>query len=162
MAGSLNKVTLLGNLARDPEVRFGPDGRKIVTFSVATSEQWRDKATGEKKEKAEFHRVVIFNDKLADVAERFLKKGRKVYLEGKLQTRKWTDTAGQEKYTTEVVLQQYGGEIVLCDGRQMDGGEGALGYGAEAAAAVPFESHGAKADAFKGSPGDDFDDDVPF
>ena len=124
MAGSLNKVTLLGNLARDPEVRYSPDGNKVVSFSVATSEQWRDKVTGEKKEKAEFHRVVIFNDKLAEVAERFLKKGRKVYLEGQLQTRKWTDTAGQEKYTTEIILQRYRGELLLCDSR----GAGEGGY----------------------------------
>ena len=159
MAGTLNKVTLLGNLARDPEVRYGPDGGKIVTFAVATSEQWRDKATGEKKEKAEFHRVVIFNDKLADVAERFLKKGRKVYLEGQLQTRKWTDPTGQEKYTTEVVLQKYRGEIVLCDARGSEGAE-ALGYPDAPAQAVPFEAH--EGLGRHTPPSDAFDDEIPF
>jgi single-strand DNA-binding protein len=157
MAGTLNKVTLLGNLARDPEVRYGPDNGKIVTLSLATSEQWRDKVTGERKEKAEFHRVVIFNDKLAEVAEKYLKKGRKVYLEGQLQTRKWTDQTGQEKYTTEVVLQKYRGEMVLCDGRGGDGGPGSsLGYESPSGA-VPFESHGSSHGDTEG-----LDDDIPF
>ena len=166
MAGTLNKVTLLGNLARDPEVRFGPDNGKIVTFAVATSDQWRDKATGERKEKAEFHRVVIFNDRLADVAEKYLKKGRKVYLEGQLQTRKWTDQAGQEKYTTEIVLGKYRGELVLCDGRGGEGMEGAVGYDGSGGA-IPFESSGRSSghqSSPQGSHGgqDDFDDDIPF
>lgn len=126
MAGSVNKVILVGNLGRDPEVRTMQDGRKVVQLSVATSESWRDRATGERREKSEWHRVVIFNDRLADVAERYLKKGAKVYLEGQLQTRKWTDQSGQEKYTTEVVLQQYRGELTMLDGR--GGGESEGGY----------------------------------
>ncbi|GFZ78619.1 hypothetical protein GCM10011497_03400 [Elstera cyanobacteriorum] len=129
MAGSVNKVILVGNLGRDPEVRSMQDGRKIVQLSVATSESWRDRATGERREKSEWHRVVIFNDRLADVAERFLKKGAKVYLEGQLQTRKWTDQSGQEKYTTEIVLQQYRGELTMLDGRGEGGGEGGYGGG---------------------------------
>ncbi len=120
MAASMNKVTLLGNLARDPDVRHSNEGSKIVTLSVATSEQWRDKNTGEKKERAEFHRVVIFNERLADVAEQYLKKGRKVYVEGQLQTRKWTDASGQDRYATEVVLGRYRGELLLLD--RGDGG----------------------------------------
>jgi single-strand DNA-binding protein len=129
MAGSVNKVILVGNLGRDPEVRTMQDGRKIVQLSVATSESWRDRATGERKERSEWHRVVIFNDRLGDVAERFLKKGAKVYLEGQLQTRKWTDQSGQEKYTTEVVLQQYRGELTMLDGRGDSGGGSEGGYG---------------------------------
>lgn len=165
MAGTLNKVALLGNLTRDPEVRQGPDGGKIVTFSVATSEQWRDKTTGERKEKPEFHRVVVFNENLASVAERFLKKGRKVYLEGQLQTRKWTDNqTGQEKYLTEVVIQRYRGEMVLCDGRNSEsgyGGEGTSDIGNETSATViPFETQGSLAKDLR--PIDDFDDDIPF
>jgi single-strand DNA-binding protein len=111
--GSVNRVTLLGNLARDPEVRHTQDGKPIVNLTVATSESWKDKATGERKEKAEFHRVVIFNEGLAKVAEAYLKKGSSVYLEGQLQTRKWMDKDGVEKYSTEIVLQQYRGELVL-------------------------------------------------
>ncbi len=117
MAGSVNKVLLVGNLGRDPEVRNTQDGRKVVTLSLATSESWRDKQSGERKEKTEWHRVVIFNDNLAEVAEKFLKKGNKVFLEGQLQTRKWTDQSGAEKYSTEVVLQKYRGELTLLDGK---------------------------------------------
>ena len=155
MAGTLNKVTLLGNLVRDPEVRYGPDGGKIVTFSVATSEQWKDKNTGERKEKAEFHRVVVFNEKLADVCERFLKKGKKIFLEGQLQTRKWTDAAsGQEKYTTEVVIQRFRGEIILCDGGSREGGFSDSLDGPESFGALP------SAASSKGL--DTFDDEIPF
>ena len=125
MAGSVNKVILVGNLGADPEVRQTQDGRPIVNLRVATSDSWRDKATGERREKTEWHRVVIFNDRLGDVAQRFLKKGSKVFLEGSLQTRKWTDQSGQEKYTTEVVLQRFRGELVLLDSR---GGADASGY----------------------------------
>lgn len=117
MAGSVNKVLLVGNLGRDPEVRNTQDGRKVVTLSLATSESWRDKQSGERKEKTEWHRVVIFNDNLAEIAEKFLKKGSKVFLEGQLQTRKWTDQSGAEKYSTEVVLQKYRGELTLLDGK---------------------------------------------
>ncbi|MBX3457699.1 MAG: single-stranded DNA-binding protein [Candidatus Paracaedibacteraceae bacterium] len=116
MSGSVNKVILVGRLGKDPEVRNSPDGSKIVTFTMATGETWKDKNTGERKEKTEWHRVVIFNDRLGDVAERFLKKGSSVYIEGSLQTRKWTDQQGQEKYTTEVVLQRYRGEMTLMGG----------------------------------------------
>jgi single-strand DNA-binding protein len=116
MSGSVNKVILLGNLGRDPEVRTAQSGQKIVQLSVATSERWRDKASGEQREKSEWHRVVIFNENLADVAERYLAKGRSVYLEGQLQTRKWTDQSGAEKYTTEIVLQRFRGELVLLGG----------------------------------------------
>lgn len=115
MAGSVNKAVILGHLGRDPEVRRNAQGDPIVTLSVATSESWRDKASGERKERTEWHRVVIFNEGLAKVAESYLKKGSKVYLEGQLQTRKWTDQAGIEKYTTEVVLQRYRGELTLLD-----------------------------------------------
>lgn len=115
MAGSVNKVILVGNVGRDPEVRNTQDGRKVVTLSLATSESWRDKQSGERKEKTEWHRVVIFNDNLAEVAEKYLKKGSKVYVEGQLQTRKWQDQSGAEKYSTEVVLQKFRGELTLLD-----------------------------------------------
>lgn len=121
MAGSVNKVILVGNLGRDPEVRFNPEGGKIVTLSVATSESWKDKVSGERRDRTEWHRVVVFNDKLAEVSEKYLKKGSKIYLEGQLQTRKWTDQQGQERYTTEVVLGRYRGEMTMLDARA--GGE---------------------------------------
>jgi single-strand DNA-binding protein len=124
MAGSVNKVILVGNLGKDPEVRRMQDGRPVVNMSVATSESWRDKATGERKEKTEWHRVVIFNDNIAKVAEQYLKKGAKVYIEGQLQTRKYTDKDGAEKYSTEVVLQKYRGELTMLDSRGSgEGGE---------------------------------------
>jgi len=123
MAGSVNKVILVGNLGRDPEVRNSPEGGKIVTLSVATSESWKDKASGERRDRTEWHRVVVFNDKLAEVSEKFLKKGSKVYLEGQLQTRKWTDQQGQEKYTTEVVLGKFRGELTMRDTRGSGGVE---------------------------------------
>lgn len=118
MAGSLNKVILIGNLGRDPEVRHGQEGTKIVNLSLATSENWRDKTTGERKEKTEWHRVVILNDRVAEIAERYLKKGSKVCVEGQIQTRKWTDQAsGQEKYTTEIIIGRFRGELVMLDNR---------------------------------------------
>ena len=122
MAGSVNKVILVGNLGRDPEVRTTQDGTKIVHLAVATSDRWRDRNTGENRERTEWHRVVIFNERLGEVAERYLSKGRSVYLEGALQTRKWTDQSGQERYTTEVVLQRFRGELVLLGGRDEVGG----------------------------------------
>ncbi|MFT8518875.1 MAG: single-stranded DNA-binding protein [Acetobacter syzygii] len=128
MAGSVNKVILVGNLGKDPEVRSSQSGQKIVSFSLATSDTWNDRASGEKRERTEWHRVVIFNDRLADVAERFLRKGRKVYLEGALQTRKWTDQGGQERYTTEVIVDRFRGELVLLDSRNGGEGEGG-GFG---------------------------------
>ncbi|MEW5728932.1 MAG: single-stranded DNA-binding protein [Pseudomonadota bacterium] len=124
MAGSVNKVILVGNLGRDPEVRTSQDGSKIVNLSIATSETWKDRATGERKEKTEWHRVVIFNPNLADVAERFLKKGSSVYVEGALQTRKWTDQQGVERYSTEVVIGRFKGELTLLGGREGGGGGG--------------------------------------
>jgi single-strand DNA-binding protein len=117
MAGSVNKVILVGNLGRDPEVRHTQDGTKIVHLAVATSERWRDRNSGENRERTEWHRVVIFNERLGEVAEKYLTKGRSVYLEGQLQTRKWQDQSGQERYTTEVVLQRFRGELVLLGGR---------------------------------------------
>jgi single-strand DNA-binding protein len=127
MAGSVNKVILIGNLGRDPEIRTTQDGTKVANLSVATSEQWRDKTSGERREKTEWHRVVVFNDRLVDVIERYLKKGSTVYLEGALQTRKWTDQSGAEKYTTEVVLQKYRGELTMLGGRGGSGGGDEMG-----------------------------------
>src|SRR5246127_1915505 len=121
MAGSVNKVILVGNLGKDPEVRRTQDGRPIVQLSLATSETWRDKATGERKEKTEWHRIVIFAEGLAKVAEQYLKKGSQVFIEGKLQTRKWTDQSNVERYTTEIVLTAYNGRLTLLDRRE--GGE---------------------------------------
>jgi single-strand DNA-binding protein len=121
MAGSINKVILVGNLGFDPEVRATQDGREIVNLRLATSESWKDRATGERKEKTEWHRVVIFNENLGRVAKEYLRKGSKVYIEGQLQTRKWTDKDGQEKYSTEVVLQNFNGNLTLLDSK---GGSG--------------------------------------
>lgn len=118
MAGSINKVILVGNLGRDPEIRHTQDGAKVANLSLATSESWKDRNSGERREKTEWHRVVIFNDRLADVAEQYLRKGSKVYVEGTLQTRKWTDQSGQEKYTTEIVLQKFRGELQMLDSGQ--------------------------------------------
>jgi len=117
MAGSINKVTLIGRLGAEPDVRSTQDGRSIVSFSVATSETWKDKNSGEKREKTEWHRVVIFNEGLGKIAQQYLNKGSRVYLEGQLQTRKWEDQSGQEKYTTEVVIQNYNGNLTLLDSR---------------------------------------------
>ena len=122
MAGSVNKVILIGNLGRDPEIRNMQDGGRVANLSLATSESWRDKSSGERREKTEWHRVVIFNDRLVDVVEKFLKKGSKIYVEGQLQTRKWTDQSGVEKYSTEVVLQKFRGELTMLDGRAGGGG----------------------------------------
>jgi len=154
MAGSINKVILVGNLGRDPEVRHTQDGTKIVNFSMATSESWKDKTTGERREKTEWHRVVIFNERLAEIAEKYLHKGSKVYIEGALQTRKWTGNDGQERYTTEVVLQRYRGELTMLDSRGSNGGDytpADPGPGAFAG-----ETPGAAA------PGAELDDEIPF
>jgi len=123
MAGSVNKVILVGNLGKDPEVRNTQSGSKIVNLTVATSDTWNDRQSGERKERTEWHRVVIFNERTADVAERFLRKGRKVYIEGELRTRKWTDQSGQEKYTTEVVIDRFRGDLVLIDSNRSGGGD---------------------------------------
>ncbi len=152
MAGSVNKVILIGNLGRDPEVRHTNDGVPIVNMSLATSESWRDKATGERRERTEWHRVVIFNEKLGEVAQKYLRKGSKVYLEGQLQTRKWTDQSGVEKYSTEVVLNRFRGELTMLDTR----GGGGDSYGEQYG-----ESQGAAPAAPTGS-GDDLDDEIPF
>ena len=153
MAGSINKVMLMGNLGRDPEVRYGADGTKIVNMTIATSESWRDKQTGERKDKTEWHRVVIFNDKLGDIAERYLKKGSKVFVEGQLQTRKWTDNNGIEKYTTEVVLPRYRGEMTLLDSRNSGGSDEYV--------SGPSDEMGALSSSPSTS-SSDFDDDIPF
>ena len=155
MAGSVNKVILVGNLGRDPEVRNLQDGSKVVHLSVATSERWKDRQSGENRERTEWHRVVIFNDRLGEVAERYLRKGSKVYLEGALQTRKWTGQDGQERYTTEVVLQRFRGELTLLDGR---GGEGyESGPGGES-----YEPDTGRGAPRSPSPAGDLDDEIPF
>ena len=127
MAGSVNKVILVGNLGKDPEIRSFQNGGKVANFSIATSESWKDKNTGEKREKTDWHNVAIFNEGLVRVAEQYLRKGSKVYIEGQLQTRKWTDQSGTDKYTTEVVLQNYNGTLVMLDGRSDGGGSGGGG-----------------------------------
>lgn len=156
MSGSINKVILIGNLGRDPEVRHAQDGTKIVTLSVATSEYWKDRTTGERRDRTEWHRVVLFNDRLCDVAEKYLKKGAKVFLEGQLQTRKWTDTNGQEKYTTEVVLGKYRGELTMLDGRQDPSGYSQIGddtHGSNPGGAQREPDHFASSD---------LEDEIPF
>ena len=182
MAGSVNKVILVGNLGKDPEVRSTQDGNKIVNLTLATSETWNDRASGERKEKTEWHRVVIFNDRTADVAERFLKKGAKIYVEGSLQTRKWTDQQGQERYTTEVVIGRFNGQLTMLDGRSggSEGGGGGFGGGSEAGSGggggyTPRERAPAAARPAGGGPrggaggpswdapkGGDLDDEIPF
>ena len=158
MAGSVNKVILVGNLGKDPEVRHSQDGKAIVNLSLATSENWRDKQTGERKERTEWHRVVIFNENLAKIAEQYLKKGAKIYVEGQLQTRKYTDNSGVEKYSTEVVLQNYRGELTMLDGRS-GGGESASSTGGEFGQSGPMDRPkvGAKQNFTR-----DLDDEVPF
>jgi single-strand DNA-binding protein len=159
MAGSVNKVILVGNLGRDPEVRQTQDGSPVVNMSLATSETWRDKATGERRERTEWHRVVIFNERLADVAQRFLKKGSKIYIEGQLQTRKWTDKEGQDRYTTEVVLQRFRGELTMLDSRGEGGGAGGGGdYGGGSS----MSSGGGGGGSAPSRSGADIDDEIPF
>ncbi len=161
MAGSVNKVILIGNLGQDPEVRTMGNGGKVVNFSVATSESWKDKQSGERREKTEWHRVVIFNEALGGVAERYLKKGSKVYIEGSLQTRKWTDRDGNDKYTTEIVLQRYRGELTMLDTR--GGGDG--GYDGGGAQGGGYQGGGGSRSAStQEGPAQDFelDDDIPF
>lgn len=160
MAGSVNKVILVGNLGKDPEVRRLNNGDPVVNLSVATSETWRDKQSGERKEKTEWHRVVIFNEQLAKVAEQYLKKGSTVYIEGQLQTRKWTDKDGQEKYSTEIVLQKFRGELTMLGGRGDGGGASGGGGGGE-------RSYGGGGRSSGGGGGGrdysaDLDDEIPF
>ncbi|SDS16859.1 single-stranded DNA-binding protein [Bradyrhizobium canariense] len=162
MAGSVNKVILVGNLGKDPEIRRTQDGRPIANLSVATSETWRDKGTGERKEKTEWHRVVIFNEGLCKVAEQYLKKGAKVYIEGQLQTRKWTDQAGAEKYSTEVVLQGFNSNLTMLDGRSGGGGNfGAEDSGSDFGSSSPSSPAPRRAVA-AGARNSDMDDDIPF
>ncbi|MFT3986721.1 single-stranded DNA-binding protein [Aestuariivirga sp.] len=163
MAGSVNKVILVGNLGRDPEVRHTQDGKPIVNLSIATSETWRDRNSGERKERTEWHRVVIFNENLAKVAEQYLKKGSTVYIEGQLQTRKYTDKDGVEKFSTEVVLQNFRGELTMLGGRPGEGSSSYGGGGDEFGQSSPM-------DRPRGNPGGgksqsftrDLDDEVPF
>ena len=164
MAGSVNKVILVGNLGRDPELRSTQDGMRIANLAVATSENWRDRVSGERKERTEWHRVVIFNERLAEVAEKYLKKGSKVYVEGALQTRKWTDNSGQERYTTEIVLQRFRGELTMLDsargGPPIEGGYDE-GYGSGGFGDEPRVS-GPAAPARSRTPVNDLDDEIPF
>ena len=160
MAGSVNKVILVGNLGRDAEIRSTNDGTRIANLNLATSESWRDRNSGERKERTEWHRVVIFNERLAEIAEKYLKKGSKIYVEGALQTRKWTDQQGQEKYSTEVVLQGFNSSLTMLDGRS-SGGSGNFAaddsngdFGASTAAPRRAVAAGAR--------NGDMDDDIPF
>ena len=159
MAGSVNKVILVGNLGRDPEVRHTGDGKPVVTLNLATSETWKDRTSGERKERTEWHRVVIFNENLCRVAEQYLRKGSTIYIEGALQTRKWTDNAGVEKYTTEVVLQRFRGELTMLGGRADGGGSGG-GYGGPSSGGDTGSSSGSSGSFGGGS--SDLDDEIPF
>ena len=161
MAGSVNKVILVGNLGKDPEVRRMQDGRPVVNLSVATSESWRDKATGERKEKTEWHRVVIFNEGLAKIAEQYLKKGSKIYLEGQLQTRKWTDQQGVDKYSTEVVLQGFNSALTMLD-RAGGGGGGGSDFGGDSDFGSTRPAARQPAMAGGGGKRGDLDDEIPF
>jgi single-strand DNA-binding protein len=166
MAGSVNKVILVGNLGRDPEIRSMQSGEEVAQLSVATSETWRDKASGERKERTEWHRVVIFNENLVKVAKQYLKKGSKIYVEGSLQTRKWTDKDGAEKFSTEVVLQRFRGELTMLDGRNEGGGGGGGGFssGGDEYGSGGGGSSGGGGRSGGGSPArrDDMDDEIPF
>ena len=167
MAGSVNKVILVGNLGRDPEVRHTQNNQKVVNLRIATSERWRDRQSGDSRERTEWHSVVIFNENLADIAERYLRKGSSVYVEGQLQTRKWTDQSGQERYTTEVVLSRFKGELTLLGGRGDPGGDTGGDYGDEMGggqrSAPP--ARGPSGGQSRGRPpslADELDDDIPF
>ncbi len=158
MAGSVNKVILVGNLGRDPEIRAMQDGREVANLAIATSESWKDRNTGERREKTEWHRVVIFNDGLVNVAKNYLRKGSKVYIEGQLQTRKWTDQSGAEKYSTEVVLQGFGGNLTMLDGKRDDAGSfGDSGSNMSYSSGPSYQSQPAMAGA--SAP---LDDEIPF
>lgn len=158
MAGSVNKVILVGNLGADPEIRRTQDGRPIANLRIATSESWRDKNTGERKEKTEWHRVVVFNEGLCKVIEQYVKKGSKVYIEGALQTRKWTDQSGQERYSTEVVLQGFNSTLTMLDGRS-GGGSGGGDYGGSDDYGSSSSSGGGGG---RGNFSQDLDDEIPF
>ncbi|MGD8326955.1 MAG: single-stranded DNA-binding protein [Sphingomonadales bacterium] len=162
MAGSVNKVILVGNLGADPEVRHLSDGNPVVNLRVATSESWKDRNTGERRDRTEWHRVVIFNENLAKVAENYLRKGAKVYLEGQLQTRKWTDQNGQDRYSTEVVLQRYRGELQMLDSRGENSGGGYGGGDNGFSSGGSSSGGGDFGGSSSGGFGGDLDDDVPF
>jgi len=168
MVGSVNKVILIGNLGKDPEVRSTQAGAPVVQLSIATSDTWKDRQTGERKERTEWHRVVIFNEHLCKVAENYLKKGAKVYVEGALQTRKWTDQSGVEKYTTEVVLQKFNGELTMLDSRNEGGGYGggdSGGFnqaGGDGGGGSSFGQGDGGGSAPAGGGSSDFDDEIPF
>ncbi len=163
MAGSVNKVILIGNLGRDPEIRSTQDGTRVANLSLATSENWRDKNTGERREKTEWHRVVIFNERLVEIVEKYLRKGSKVYLEGQLQTRKWQDQSGADRYSTEVVMNRYRGELTMLDSRR--DAEGAGDYGGAPAGGGPSGEGPGGAPGGGAGPapsGGDLDDEIPF
>jgi single-strand DNA-binding protein len=170
MSGSVNKVILVGNLGRDPEIRFMQSGDKVVNLAIATSERWNDRQSGEKREKTEWHRVVVFDQNIADVAEKYLKKGTKLYIEGQLQTRKWADQQGQEKYTTEIVLQRFRGTLTMLSGRGDDqGGGGGYDDGGFGGGPAGGESYGGGGQQSRPAPASspandpmDLDDDIPF
>ena len=168
MAGSVNKVILVGNLGKDPESRSFANGGEVVNLRIATSENWTDKASGEKRDKTEWHTVAIFNENLGRVAKQYLKKGSKVYLEGQLQTRKWQDQSGADRYSTEVVLQKFRGELTLLDGRDGGGGGGGGGGGDfGGGGGRDYDDRGGSGGGgskkpFGGDFADDLDDDVPF
>ncbi|HVC51515.1 MAG TPA: single-stranded DNA-binding protein [Stellaceae bacterium] len=169
MAGSVNKVILVGNLGRDPEIRSTQDGMRIANLNLATSESWRDRVSGERKERTEWHRVVIFNERLVELAEKYLRKGSKLYVEGALQTRKWTDQQGQERYSTEVVLQRFRGELTMLDGaRGSSSGESGGGgdydedYMGGSGSAPPRAAAAMGGGGRGRAPSNDLDDEIPF
>jgi single-strand DNA-binding protein len=164
MSGSVNKVILVGNLGADPEVRRMQDGRPVVNLRIATSETWRDRSSGERRERTEWHRVVIFNEGLAKVAENYLRKGSKVYIEGQIQTRKWQDQSGQDRYSTEVVLQGFNSTLTMLDGRSGGGGGGSFGDepGGDFGSSGPVSSAPRRPVAAGGGRNNDMDDDIPF
>jgi single-strand DNA-binding protein len=179
MAGSVNKVILVGNLGKDPEIRSMQDGSKIANFTLATSETWNDRASGERKEKTEWHRIAVFNERIADVVEKYVKKGAKVYVEGSLQTRKWTDQQGQERFTTEIVVGRFNGQLTMLDTRSGGGGEMGGGYSDSGSGGggysaprergpAPAQRPGGSARGGSSGPswdapkGGDLDDEIPF
>ncbi len=171
MAGSVNKVILVGNLGRDPEIRSFSNGGKVCNLSLATSESWKDKNTGERKDRTEWHRVAIFSEPLVRVAEQYLRKGSKVYIEGQLETRKWQDQSGQDKYSTEVVLRPYRSELTMLDGRNEGGGGGGGGYSQDGGGGGGGYSEGGGGGGYSSGGGggggrdsyaSDLDDEIPF
>lgn len=160
MAGSVNKVIIIGNLGRDPEVRTFQNGGKVCNLRIATSENWKDKSTGERKERTEWHSVAIFQEGLVRIAEQYLKKGSKVYIEGKLQTRKWQDQSGQDRYSTEIVLQGFDGVLTMLDGRSDGGGGGGASYGGDQGGG--YDSGPSGGGAPGGGSSSNMDDEIPF